>query len=150
MMLFEGIDQRIPFTMFETHKGVVYLNQHNVKSFMKLSEVKKFCDGTLIKIRENLVAMVKRNKLGTTNKRLKRRDWTVMDVKKSNEMVDKIDKVLKRREQLRMLEEYTGGRLKTAAADGGGDSFVVVHGCDTGKLAAVNGHSTAVTVNLLN
>nr|GEW67858.1 hypothetical protein [Tanacetum cinerariifolium] len=113
MMLFEGINQSIPFTMSETHKGVVYLNQHNVKSFLKLSEVNKFCDGTLIKIRENLVAMVKRNKLGTTNKRLKRIDWTIMDVKKSNEMVDKIDNVLKRREQLRRLEEYIGGRPKT-------------------------------------
>ncbi|GJU85728.1 hypothetical protein Tco_1293274 [Tanacetum coccineum] len=70
MMFFEGIDQKIPFTMFGTHKGVVYLNQHNVKSFMKLSKVKKFCDGTLIKIHENLVDMVKRNKLGTGNKRL--------------------------------------------------------------------------------
>nr|GEU61578.1 hypothetical protein [Tanacetum cinerariifolium] len=61
----QGIDQKIPFTTSETHTGVVYLNQHNVKSFMKLSEVKKFCDGTLMKIRENLVNMVKRNKLGT-------------------------------------------------------------------------------------
>ncbi|GKB10464.1 hypothetical protein Tco_0844387 [Tanacetum coccineum] len=113
MIIFEGIDQKIPFTMSRTHKGVVYLNQHNVKSFMKLSEVKKFCDGTLIKIHENLVDMVKRNKLGTGNKRLKGRDWTNMDVEKSNEMVDKIDKTLKRREQLRRLEEYVGGRPKT-------------------------------------
>ncbi|GJX69079.1 hypothetical protein Tco_0304806 [Tanacetum coccineum] len=59
VMFFEGIDQRIPFTMFGTHKGVVYLNQHNIKSFMKLSEVNKFCNGTLIKIHENLVDMVK-------------------------------------------------------------------------------------------
>ncbi|GJV01233.1 hypothetical protein Tco_1334802 [Tanacetum coccineum] len=65
MMFFEGIDQRIPFTMSGTYKGVVYLNQHNIKSFMKLSEVKKLCDGTLEKIRENLVDMVKRNKLST-------------------------------------------------------------------------------------
>ncbi|GJR24412.1 hypothetical protein Tco_0972939 [Tanacetum coccineum] len=36
-----------------------------------------------------------------------------MDVKKSNEMVDKIDKVLKLKEQLRRLEEYVGGRPKT-------------------------------------
>ncbi|GJU51515.1 hypothetical protein Tco_1221070 [Tanacetum coccineum] len=63
MMFFEGIDQRIPFTMSKTHKGVVYLNQHNIKSFMKLSEVKKFYDGNIIKIRENLLDMVKRNKL---------------------------------------------------------------------------------------
>ncbi|GJR71537.1 hypothetical protein Tco_0083902 [Tanacetum coccineum] len=60
-----GIDQKIPFIMSGTHKGVVYLNQYNVNSFMKLSEVKKFCDGTLIKIRENLVDMVKKNKMGT-------------------------------------------------------------------------------------
>ncbi|GJY69567.1 hypothetical protein Tco_0472549 [Tanacetum coccineum] len=70
-----------------------------------LSEVKKFCDGTLIKIHENLVDMVKRNKLGTGNKRLKGSDWTNMDVEKLNEMVYKIDKVLKRIEQLRRLEE---------------------------------------------
>ncbi|GJU91969.1 hypothetical protein Tco_1304392 [Tanacetum coccineum] len=80
MMFFEGIDQRIPFTVSGTHKGVVYLNQHNIKSFMKLSELKKFCDGTLIKIRENLVDMVKRNKMGTGSKQLKGRDWTDMDV----------------------------------------------------------------------
>ncbi|GJV28693.1 hypothetical protein Tco_1385141, partial [Tanacetum coccineum] len=60
--------------------------------------VKKFCDGTIEKIRENLIDMVKRNKLGTGNKRLKGRDWTDMDVEKSNEMVDKNDKTLKRRE----------------------------------------------------
>ncbi|GKD80976.1 hypothetical protein Tco_1347815, partial [Tanacetum coccineum] len=65
MMFFEGIDQRIPFTMTAMHKGVVYLNQHNVKSLMKLSEVKKFCDGTLEKIYENQIEFMKRNKLGT-------------------------------------------------------------------------------------
>nr|GEX72296.1 hypothetical protein [Tanacetum cinerariifolium] len=54
--------------------------------------------------------MVTKNKLGTGNKRLMERDWTDMGVKKSNEM---IDKVLKRIEQLRRLEEYAGERHKT-------------------------------------
>ncbi|GKB10426.1 hypothetical protein Tco_0844349 [Tanacetum coccineum] len=84
MMSFEEIDQRIAFTMTATHKGVVYLNQYNIKSLMKLSEVKN--EG---------------------------RDSTDMDVEQSNEMVDKIDKVLKRRERLRRLGEYVGGRPKT-------------------------------------
>ncbi|GKD70849.1 hypothetical protein Tco_1324939 [Tanacetum coccineum] len=53
-MFFEGIDQRIPFTMTAMHKGVVYLNQYNIKSLMKLSEVKKFCDEILKKIYEIL------------------------------------------------------------------------------------------------
>ncbi|GKE46560.1 hypothetical protein Tco_1477818, partial [Tanacetum coccineum] len=88
-MFFEGIDQTIPFTMTATHKGVMYLNQYNIKSLMKLSEVKN------------------------GNKRLKGRDWTDYDVKSSREMLKKIDEVLKHREQLRRLEEYVGGRPKT-------------------------------------
>ncbi|GKG41535.1 hypothetical protein Tco_0473286, partial [Tanacetum coccineum] len=80
---------------------------------MKLSKVKKFCDGTIEKIQENLIDMVKRNKLGTGNKRLKGRDWTYMDVEKSNGLVDKNDKTLKRGEQLRRLEEYVEGRPNT-------------------------------------
>ncbi|GJZ97408.1 reverse transcriptase domain-containing protein [Tanacetum coccineum] len=86
IMFFEGIDQRIPFTMTATHKGVVYLNQYNIKSLMKLSEVKNFCDGTLMKIQENLIDMLSKNK---------------------------IDEILRHREQLRRLEEYVGGRPKT-------------------------------------
>ncbi|GJT81689.1 hypothetical protein Tco_1056031 [Tanacetum coccineum] len=73
-----------------------------------LSEVKKFCDGTLVKIQENLIDM-----LGSGNKRLKGRDWTDYDVKSSKEMLKKIDEILKHREQLRRLEEYVGGRPKT-------------------------------------
>ncbi|GJZ59472.1 hypothetical protein Tco_0615288 [Tanacetum coccineum] len=74
MMFFEGINQKIPFTMSKTYKGVVYLNQHNVKSFMKFSKVKKFCDGTLMKICDNLIDMVNTNKLGKGNIRLKGKD----------------------------------------------------------------------------
>ncbi|GJY50965.1 hypothetical protein Tco_0441812 [Tanacetum coccineum] len=96
-----------------THKGVVYLNQYNIKSLMKLSEVKKFCDGTLIKIQENLIDMLSKNKLGSRNKRLKGRDWTNYDVKSSKQMLKKIDEILRHREQLKRLEEYVGGRPKT-------------------------------------
>ncbi|GKB79873.1 hypothetical protein Tco_0946768 [Tanacetum coccineum] len=86
-MFFEEIDQRIPFNMTTMHKEVVYLNQYNIKSLMKLSEVKKFYDGTLVKIQENLIDMLSKNKLGSSNKRLK--------------------------EQLRRLEEHVGGRPKS-------------------------------------
>ncbi|GJT81920.1 hypothetical protein Tco_1056262 [Tanacetum coccineum] len=113
MMFFEGIDQRTPFKMTSMHKWVVYLNQHNIKSLMRLSEVKKFYDGTLVKIQENLIDMVTKNKVGKDNKRLKGRDLTDNDVMKSNKIVRKIDQTLKRREQLRRLEEYVGGRPKT-------------------------------------
>ncbi|GJY92301.1 hypothetical protein Tco_0508083 [Tanacetum coccineum] len=111
MMFFKGIDQSMPFTMTSKHKGVVYLNQHNVKSLMRISELKKFCVGTLEKIQENLIDMVTKNKLGKGNKRLKGRDWTEDDVVKK--MVKKIDQTLNHKEQLRRLEEYVGGRPKT-------------------------------------
>ncbi|GJW83619.1 hypothetical protein Tco_0156764 [Tanacetum coccineum] len=107
------IDQRIPFTMIATHKEVVYINQHNVKSLMRLSKVNKFCDGMLVKIWENLIDMVTKNKLVKGNTRLKGRDGTDNDVMKSNEMVNKIDKTLKLKEQLRRLKEYVRGRPKT-------------------------------------
>ncbi|GKD02373.1 hypothetical protein Tco_1177347 [Tanacetum coccineum] len=84
IMFFEGIDQRIPFTMTATHKGV-----------------------------ENLIDMLIKNMLGSGNKRLKGRDWTDYDVKSSREMLKKIDEVLRHKEQLRRLEEYVGGRPKT-------------------------------------
>nr|GEV45917.1 retrovirus-related Pol polyprotein from transposon TNT 1-94 [Tanacetum cinerariifolium] len=79
----------------------------------KLSEVKKFCDGTLVKIQENMIDMLSKNKLGNGNKRLKERDWTDYDVKSSKEMLKKIDEVLRHKEQLRRLEEYVRGRPKT-------------------------------------
>nr|GEX73031.1 E-beta-farnesene synthase [Tanacetum cinerariifolium] len=88
------------------NKGVVYLNQYNMKSLMKLSEVKKLCDGTLVKIQENSIDMLSKNKLGSGNKRLKGRDWTDYYVKSSKEMLKKIDEILRHREQLRRLEEY--------------------------------------------
>nr|GEV40624.1 hypothetical protein [Tanacetum cinerariifolium] len=86
IMVFEEIDQRIPLTMTAMHKGVVYLKQYNIKYLMKLSEVKKFCDGTLVKIQENLIDMQSKNKLGSDNKR--------------------------HIELPRRLEEYVGGRPK--------------------------------------
>ncbi|GJR61236.1 hypothetical protein Tco_1503398 [Tanacetum coccineum] len=113
IMFFEGIDQRIPFTMTAMHKGAVYLNQYNIKSLMKLSEVKKFSDGTLVNIQENLIDMLSKKKLGSGNKRLKGRGCIDYDVKSSREILKKIDEVLWHREQLKMLEEYVGGRPKT-------------------------------------
>ncbi|GKB09105.1 hypothetical protein Tco_0837417 [Tanacetum coccineum] len=84
-LYFEGIDEKIPYIMTGTEKGV---------------------------IQENLIDMLNKNKLVRSNERLKGRNRNDMDVKRSKEMVDKIDQVMKRIEQLRRLEEYIGGRLK--------------------------------------
>ncbi|GKC47599.1 hypothetical protein Tco_1065321, partial [Tanacetum coccineum] len=57
--------------------------------------------------------MVNKNVLGHGNKRLDGRDWSKNNIKRSNKMLEKIGKTLKRREQLRRLEEYVGRRPKT-------------------------------------
>ncbi|GKC30662.1 hypothetical protein Tco_1037956 [Tanacetum coccineum] len=97
-LYFKGINENIPYTMTGTGKGVVYLNGYNHRSLMKLNEVHKFSDGTLTKIQENLIEMPTKNKLGRGNERLKRRDWNDKDIKKSKEMVNKINQVMKHRE----------------------------------------------------
>ncbi|GJZ92065.1 hypothetical protein Tco_0664130 [Tanacetum coccineum] len=109
---FSRIDQKIPYTTLGIEKGVVYVNQHNMKSLMNLNEVNKFCDDTLLKVRENLLKMVNENVLGHGNKSMNGRDWSKNDIKRSNEMLEKIDKTLKGMEQLRRLEEYVGERPK--------------------------------------
>ncbi|GKC78712.1 hypothetical protein Tco_1129486, partial [Tanacetum coccineum] len=106
-LYFEGIKDIIPYIMTRAEKGVVYLNQYNRISLMKLDDVEKICDGTLIKIRENLTYMVNKNELGRNNKRL--RDENDKDIKKSTQMLEKIDQVMKHREQLRRFEEYISG-----------------------------------------
>nr|GEX23090.1 hypothetical protein [Tanacetum cinerariifolium] len=58
IMFFEGINQWIPFIMTATHKGIVYINQYNIKSLMKLSEVKKFRDGTLVKSSRDMLKKI--------------------------------------------------------------------------------------------
>nr|GFA39288.1 hypothetical protein [Tanacetum cinerariifolium] len=102
---FEGINQKIPYTVSGTEKGIVYLNQHNIKSLMKLIKVNKFCEGTFLKIHDKLLKMVSKNELAHGNKRLKRRDSNDKDIKRSNKMLEKIDQTLKHMEQLRRLEE---------------------------------------------
>ncbi|GKC28459.1 hypothetical protein Tco_1035753 [Tanacetum coccineum] len=77
------------------------------QSLMKLSEVKKFSDGTLVKIQENLIDMLSKNKLGSGNKRLKGRDWTDYDLKSSREMLKKIDEILRHKDNCKRVSHLT-------------------------------------------
>ncbi|GJT95336.1 hypothetical protein Tco_1090854 [Tanacetum coccineum] len=101
-------------------EDMYFLEVQDKLHHLSLEFVKEFNNGllmfirrTVIKNRDNLIDMLSKNKLGSDNKRLKGRDWIDYDVKSSKEMLKKIDEILKRREQLRRLEEYVGGRPKT-------------------------------------
>nr|GEV44863.1 hypothetical protein [Tanacetum cinerariifolium] len=51
-----------------------------------------------IKVQDNLLKMVNKNKLGHGNKKLEGRIWAKSDIKSSKEMLEKIDKTLKHKE----------------------------------------------------
>ncbi|GJV53294.1 hypothetical protein Tco_1449035 [Tanacetum coccineum] len=58
-------------------------------------EVHKFCDGTLLKVQDNLLKMLNENNLGRENVKLEGRERTKNDIKRSEAMLEKIEKTLK-------------------------------------------------------
>ncbi|GJU47261.1 hypothetical protein Tco_1204527 [Tanacetum coccineum] len=62
---------------------------------------------------EDMYLLKVQDKLHHLELELKGRYWNEKDIKRYKEMLDKIDQVMKRREQLRRLAEYVGGRPKT-------------------------------------
>ncbi|GKA43780.1 hypothetical protein Tco_0736504 [Tanacetum coccineum] len=74
------IKNRIKDTQLDTihdhwnRKGSVYLNKYDVKSLMLHEEVHKFCDGTLVKVQDNLENILKENRLGPENVNLDGKD----------------------------------------------------------------------------
>ncbi|GJW57454.1 hypothetical protein Tco_0104185 [Tanacetum coccineum] len=101
---FAGIDHKIPYTTTGTEKGVVYINKYDVKSLIQRDEVHKFCDGTFLKVKYNLLKMLKENSLGRGNVKLEGREWTKNDIKRLEAMLERINKTLKHKEQLKRLE----------------------------------------------
>ncbi|GJW69150.1 hypothetical protein Tco_0123574 [Tanacetum coccineum] len=84
-----------------------------VKKFMGIYEIFKFCDGTLIDIRDQLKNMLRVNKVGKRYKYLNNREWYERDVRRYDTMLIKIEDVLKELRQMQKLESYVGGRPKT-------------------------------------
>ncbi|GJY90650.1 hypothetical protein Tco_0505846 [Tanacetum coccineum] len=89
--------------------GVVYEGKYELKKFMRSYKVFKFCDGTLIYVRDQLENNLRLNKVGKFYKSLNRQ-WTEREVKRFDTMLKKINVVLK---ELRRLEIYVGGRPRT-------------------------------------
>ncbi|GKA10775.1 hypothetical protein Tco_0690208 [Tanacetum coccineum] len=88
---------------------VVYEGKYELKKFMRSYKVFKFCDGTLIYVRDQLENNLRLNKVGKFYKSLNRQ-WTEREVKRFDTMLKKINVVLK---ELRRLEIYVGRRPRT-------------------------------------
>ncbi|GJS84999.1 hypothetical protein Tco_0751540 [Tanacetum coccineum] len=99
-------------TMIKNMVQDIQLGVESYERTLNLTKPIMFFEGIDQMIPFMMTVTHKENKLGSSNKRLKGRDWTEYDVTSSREMLKKIDEILRHREQLRRLGEYVVGRPK--------------------------------------
>nr|GEW51561.1 hypothetical protein [Tanacetum cinerariifolium] len=102
-----GIDLRIKFKELYTssHKPpkVIYEDLAKQKRVLRVDELYKFSDGTLKKFWDKIHHRVLDFRLGY-NDEMSRREWTAIDRKRSQLMVELIDKQMRERRIIRYLE----------------------------------------------
>ncbi|GKD35937.1 hypothetical protein Tco_1251446, partial [Tanacetum coccineum] len=74
---------------------VIYRDKDDNKKMMRIDEVHKFSDGTLMRIRDKLDFMVKDFRLFKFNKGMETRKWTEDDKRRSEDFIEVIEKRLK-------------------------------------------------------
>nr|GEU74332.1 hypothetical protein [Tanacetum cinerariifolium] len=111
--------------LFLTEIGVSFINSFFCLLLVDDKEKQKgYCPFLLlfdIQVQDNLLKILKENRLGRGNVKLEGREWTKNDIKRSEAMLEKIDKTLKHKEQLKRLEEYIALISNTYAQDSDSD-----------------------------
>ncbi|GJS78604.1 retrovirus-related pol polyprotein from transposon TNT 1-94 [Tanacetum coccineum] len=100
------------YTIVFKPRAVIYRDRDDNRKIMRIDEVHKFSDGTLIRIKEKLDFMVKDFKLFKFNKGLENRKWTEDDKRRSEDFIEVIERRLKIKRIFRSLESFVGGRLR--------------------------------------
>ncbi|GKB00857.1 retrovirus-related pol polyprotein from transposon TNT 1-94 [Tanacetum coccineum] len=100
------------YTIVNKPRAVIYRDRDDNKKMMRINEVHKFSDGTLMRIRDKLDFMVKDFRLFKFNKGMETRKWTEDDKRRSEDFIKVIQKRLKIRIIFRSLESFVGGRLR--------------------------------------
>ncbi|GJV79603.1 hypothetical protein Tco_1515473 [Tanacetum coccineum] len=100
------------YTIVNKPRAVIYRDRDDNKKMMRINEVHKFSDGTLMRIRDKLDFMVKDFRLFKFNKGMETRKWTEDDKRRSEDFIEVIEKRLKIRRIFRSLESFVGGRLR--------------------------------------
>nr|GEX07079.1 hypothetical protein [Tanacetum cinerariifolium] len=89
--------------------GVIYEDLNKQKRVMRTGELYKFLDGTLKKVQDEIHHKVLDFHLGY-NKEMSMEKWVAIDRKRSELMVELIDKQVGERRIIRNLERLVGGR----------------------------------------
>ncbi|GJX05788.1 hypothetical protein Tco_0193720 [Tanacetum coccineum] len=100
------------YTIVHKPKDVIYRDRNNQKKMMRETEVYKFSDCTLTRILEKLDVMVKDYVLFKFNHGMEHRIWSEDDKRRSQELINIIQRRLKIRRIFRSLESFVSGRLR--------------------------------------
>lgn len=100
-----NINQLSQYTLMkEPGFGFIYRSAYAHNCFMAYDEIHKFCDDTLKYVRDGLSSRQKdTNLFGSTR-------WNSKEVREVRRFIAKIEQRLKRRDHIRRLESYFGGR----------------------------------------
>ncbi|GKD02185.1 hypothetical protein Tco_1177159 [Tanacetum coccineum] len=96
-----------PYTPSHKLLGVIYEDLNKQKRVMWVDELYKFSDGTLKMVRDELHHRLLDFRLGY-NKEMSRRKWTDIDQKRSDFMIELIDKQIRERRIIQNLERLVG------------------------------------------
>ncbi|GJW27848.1 hypothetical protein Tco_0044723 [Tanacetum coccineum] len=106
---FPEIEFKELYTPSHKPPGVIYEDLTKQKRVMRADELYKFSDGTLKKVQDELHHRIRDFHL-EYNKEMPRRKWTAIDRKRSELMVELIDKQMRERRIIRNLERLVGAR----------------------------------------
>ncbi|GJW44628.1 hypothetical protein Tco_0073427 [Tanacetum coccineum] len=106
---FPEIEFKEIYTPSYNPPGVIYEDLNKQKRVMWADELYKFSDETLKKVRDKIHHRVLDFHLGCNNEML-RRKWTAIDRKRSQLMVELMDKQMRERRIIRNLERLVGAR----------------------------------------
>ncbi|GJT71821.1 hypothetical protein Tco_1031107 [Tanacetum coccineum] len=76
------------YTIVNKPRAVIYRDKDDNKKMMRIDEVHKFSDGTLMRIRDKLDFMVKDFRLFKFNKGMETRKWTEDDKRRSEDFIE--------------------------------------------------------------
>nr|GEU57818.1 hypothetical protein [Tanacetum cinerariifolium] len=95
------------YSAYSNPRGFIYQNKDKENRLMRIDELHKSSDGTLIDVRTALDDRLK----GIRMKYLPKSIWRKSDKDRTTAMIQAIDKMLKTMRIIRSLERFVGGRL---------------------------------------
>nr|GEW79082.1 hypothetical protein [Tanacetum cinerariifolium] len=95
------------YIAYSNPRGFIYQNKDKQNRLMRIDELHKFSDGTLIDVRTALDDHLK----GIRMKYLLQSIWRKSNKDRAASMIQAIDKRLKTKRIMRSLERFVGGRL---------------------------------------